>query len=195
MLNFHTMESININKKSIDIIKTLMRDTSQAALVAMSQKKQIAIEDVTDNKKILGHWMALISVSGVQLHLTFKVQFSIEMARSYASEVLKNDRLGISNSHSKDFIRELCNLVAGNLKTKLAENNVTVGISLPLLSRGFDDLFFANSESSVQSIDRWQLVFKETTIYCCSIIEAIEDLSLSDKLNDSVSTSGDVEFF
>ena len=71
--------------------------------------------------------------------MTFKIQFAIKDARNFAKSNLNTKE--ISNSHSKDFIRELCNVIAGYLKHTLSENNIQVGISLPLLARGFDDLF------------------------------------------------------
>ncbi len=182
-------------KKSTELIKNLIRNTSLRGLAAMSQKKDIEIAEVTSPQKIMGHWMALISVSGEQLHLTFKVQFSIAMARGFALQKGQTQSQSISNSHSKDFVREFCNLVAGNIKTQLADNKVNVGISLPILSRGFDDLFFDSGDKTLLSTDRWKLAEEGNIIYCASIVEIISEMNLSDKLNEAQSTSGDIEFF
>lgn len=187
--------SSSIENKTLDQIKLLIRTISASALEAMSQKSGVTVEDLSDDRKILGHWMSLISISGDQLHITFKVQFSISMARGYAEGVIKTDAGEISNSHSKDFIREFCNLLAGTIKNKLSENNINVGISLPLLSRGFDDLFFSEINSTSHGVDRWKLTHKNSEIFCISDTEIINQFKLEDNFNDSSSTSGDVEFF
>ena len=189
------MNSSKTENELLEKIKLLIRTTSGVALEAMAQKSGIAVQDVSDDRKILGHWMSLISISGDQLHITFKVQFSIAMARAFADSGVKNDSVEISNSHSKDFIREFCNLLAGNIKNKLAENNVAVGISLPLLSRGFDDLFFSGTETVGKSVDRWKLTNDKSEIFCISDTEIINQFTLDENFNDSSAASGDVEFF
>lgn len=189
------MNTRDLTQAALKNIKNLIRNTSAHALKAMSQKKEIQVEDVLIKNKILGHWMTLISVSGEQLHITFKVQFSIDMARNFATQVLGNHKNDISNSHSKDFIREFCNLVAGNIKNKLSENNIVVGISLPLLSRGFDDLFFAATERAEASHDRWALTHYDCSVFCSTDIQIAADLHLPENIDQITSSSGEVEFF
>lgn len=181
--------------KTLNQIKLLIRTTSANALEAMAQKSGVTIQEISDDRKILGHWMSLISISGDQLHITFKVQFSISMARAFAESELKNEAGEISNSHSKDFVREFCNLLAGTIKNKLSQNNINVGISLPLLSRGFDDLFFSEINSTSQGLDRWKLAHQNSEIFCISDTEIINQFDLDDNFNNSTSASGDVEFF
>lgn len=189
------MNSTQAAKSTLDKIKLLVRTTSCSALEAMSQKSGVTVQDVPADQKILGHWMSLISISGDQLHITFKVQFSIMMARAYAESVLKTDTQEISNSHSKDFIREFCNLLAGNIKNKLAENNIVVGISLPLLCRGFDDLFFSEIGATGQGLDRWKLRHQNSEIFCISDTEVISSFNLDENFNTASTASGEVEFF
>ena len=41
-----------------------------------------------------------------------------------------------------DYFLESCNLVAGRVKHGLTEGNSDIGISIPIKTKGFDDLFF-----------------------------------------------------
>lgn len=189
------MNTSHLEKTTLKKIKLLIRSTSAGALEAMAQKPGVSLQEISTAKKIFGHWMSLISISGDQLHITFKVQFSIAMARAYAGDGFEENSHEISNSHSKDFIREFCNLLAGIIKNKLAENNIVVGISLPLLSRGFDNLFFATTDPSGTSVDRWKLAYQSLEIFCISETDVVNQFTLDKNFNESMSVSGNVEFF
>ena len=173
-------------------IKKLFREKSATALTKMSQKNDILVKDTISDLKVMGHWMALISISADQFHITFKIQFSMDTARNL---VAKSNKSTISDSYSKDFIRELCNVIGGNIKFAFEQNDMNVGISLPLLCRGFDDLFFASSERKSSMSDRWSLVQKENIIYCSSVMNITGDLKLQEDFGESISAAGEVEFF
>ena len=181
------------NRTAVEQLKTLVRQKSALALSAMSQKSDLKIEELSKSEKVMGHWMSLISVSGDQIHLTFKIQFSVEMARIFAQQTFKHVSHGISNSHSKDFVRELCNMVAGYLKTTLIHNKINVGVSLPLLCRGFDNFFFDAPSQENSGMDAWKLVHNGTVMYCSTVIELMQDLKLED-LSETSEATGDVEF-
>ncbi len=189
------MNASQLEITTIEKIKLLIRSTSAGALEAMAQKPGVSLQEISADKKIFGHWMSLISISGDQLHITFKVQFSVAMARAYAGNGVQENSHEISNSHSKDFIREYCNLLAGIIKNKLAENDIIVGISLPLLSRGFDNLFFTTTDPSGSSVDRWKLAYKDLEIFCISDTDVVNQFTLDKNFNDNMSISGNVEFF
>ncbi len=192
MLVFRMMNS---NQQDLTLLKlkSLIRKKSVLALTAVAKKDELQVIEVPAEDKVMGHWMSVISVSGEQLHITFKVQFSIDMARTYAMQTFKNLTSEISNSHSKDFIREYCNMVAGYIKNALIHNSISVGVSLPLLCRGFDDLFFDLPARAFSGIDRWKLAHNGNIINCASVIEVIEDLDFKD-LDDETLLSGEVEF-
>lgn len=192
MVIFLLMES-NQHDVTLEQLKSLVRRKSVAALIAFAKKDDLQILEVPSDDKVMGHWMSIISVSGEQLHLTFKVQFSVNSARNYASQSFENPSDTISSSHSKDFIREYCNMVAGYIKNTLIHNSVSVGVSLPLLCRGFDDLFFDPPVRSRSGIDRWKLAHDGNAINCASVIEVAEHLSFTD-FDYEASPAGDVEF-
>ena len=183
----------NQHSKALQQINALVRSKSRLALTAMTRSNEVAIQEIISTEKVMGHWMALISVTGEQLHLTLNVQFSIAAARSLVNFSSQSGHQEISNSHSKDFIREFCNVTAGFIKSALGENKVVVGISLPLLCRGFDEFFFEQSAINSDALESWKLSLNDTVIYCSSVIEIISDLNFIN-LDIALPNSGEVEY-
>ena len=192
VLIFRIMEA-NHQVHTLMQLKSLIRKKSILAMTAATKKDELQVIEVPTDDKVMGHWMSVISVSGEQLHITFKVQFSIDMARMYAMQTFKNLTGEISDSHSKDFIREYCNMVAGYVKNTLIHNSISVGVSLPLLCRGFDDLFFDLPAREHSGIDHWKLAHGDNFICCASVIEVIGNLDLKN-INEEPLLTGDIEF-
>ena len=174
-----------------EIIKKLIRDKSLLALSDLSKKTDIRIEESMLLSPVLAHWMTLISIGGPQVHLTIKIQFSTAMARSF---VQNGQNQAVPDSLSKDLIRELCNVIAGYVKQALADNQVLVMISLPLLSRGFDNFFLQASSRKESLADQWSLVYNQSVLHCSSLVEVAEEIKLDD-FKEKESSSGEVEFF
>ena len=180
-------------QKSIDQLKILIRQKSILGLEAISKKQELQIDTLSIDDKVLGHWMSVITVSGDKIHITFKVQFSIKTANEFSKHTFKHVKEAISNSQNKDFMREFCNMTAGYIKNTLINNGLVVGVSLPLLCRGFDNFFFEPSIHSISGKDCWKLSELNNSIYCSSVIDLADNLILH-ALEDSEIQTGDVEF-
>lgn len=183
----------NQTQTSIEQIKKLIRQKSILGLEAMCKKQGLQIKDISSDDKVLGHWMSVITVSGYKIHITFKVQFSIKTANSFSKHTYKHVKETVSNSQNKDFMREFCNMVAGYIKNTLINNDLAVGVSLPLLCRGFDNFFFDPPVHVTSGKDCWKLFELDNNIYCSSVIDIADDLVI-DSLDDSEIQSGEVEF-
>ncbi len=178
---------------TINQLMTLIRQKSILGLEAMSKKEGLEVESISQDDKVLGHWLSAISVSGEQIHIIFKVQFAIKTVNSFSKYTFQHVKEGVSNSQNKDFMREFCNMVAGYIKNTLINNNLTVGVSLPLLCRGFDNFFFEPPTHSRSGKDCWKLFEKENNVYCSSVIELADDIKLNITDDFTVKT-GEVEF-
>lgn len=178
---------------TINQLKTLIRQKSVLGLEAMSKKQGLQVESISQDDKVLGHWLSAISVSGDKIHITFKVQFAIKTANTFSKHTFQHVKDGVSNSQNKDFMREFCNMVAGYVKNTLINNNLVVGVSLPLLCRGFDNFFFEPPSHSRSGKDCWKLFENENNVYCSSVIELADDIKLNID-NDSEVQTGEVEF-
>lgn len=91
--------------------------------------------------------MALILVANSDFRLLIKVHCNECDIKSLAKEALQFSDVDL-NTGLIDFIKELTNLLGGALKRSLESANLQIGLSLPLMIRGFDELF---SEASSQS--------------------------------------------
>src|SRR4051794_4093544 len=95
-------------------------------------------EDVANPRiPVFGKWMTLIILAGGPLRITLKIHYKTTDIKNLGSK----DGIDLS-IHSSSFMKELCNLIAGWMKRKLDQNGLTLGISLPVSSHGFDEVFF-----------------------------------------------------
>ena len=92
---------------------------------------------------IYGHWMSIILIAGHNLSLALKVHFdtgdALEMLEAIAG--ITKDKQDMQSAI--DGIKEYSNLSAGMLKECLGSYNELTGISIPLMTRGFDELLFS----------------------------------------------------
>jgi len=76
-----------------------------------------------------------------------------------------------------DFVKELCNLTAGYLVQIFEDNDLHIGISLPLCTRGFYEIFSDYQSSSYPIIkynDLWSLEYEDINIFGSVIIEILD---------------------
>lgn len=189
------MVSNNSVKNLQSALKDLVRKTSVSRMKALSKRPDVEIQEINEDRDILAHWMTLIFIAGPSLRITFKTQFSNVMAQCFAEGTydLKKDQ--IDDFKSQDFVREYCNMVGGYVKNSLVQQKLVLGISLPLNTRGYDNLFFSILSGFQVYHDRWKLVIGgDISIYCLVSIEITDDFELSDE-NLEFHDSGEINFF
>ncbi|MBC7456713.1 MAG: hypothetical protein H7235_00425 [Bdellovibrionaceae bacterium] len=177
---------------SRQILNSIIRKKSHTSLASVTRSNDIQIEDSDLNQAVCSHWMALITVIGNDIKITFKIQFTTETAKYFATIARENKEL--SNANSRDFIREYCNVVAGALKHTLTKNDYLTSISLPILCRGFDDLFFTASDRSGTPTDRWQLKNINYVLHLSSFVETSSQIKIISDDQEDTGQSGDIEF-
>lgn len=176
-------------------LRELVRKTSVSRMKALSKRADVEILEIAENRDILAHWMTLIFVAGPSLRITFKTQFSNIMAQCFAEGAFELKKEQIEEYKAQDFIREYCNLVGGYVKNSLIQQKLVLGISLPLVTRGYDNLFFGALSGFDVYNDRWKLVIGgDICIYCSVSIEIVDDFTLSNE-NLEFEDSGEVNFF
>ena len=76
-------------------------------------------------------------------------------------------------------MKELCNLSAGEIKSQLVSKGIIVGLSLPLVTNGFDEVILSDEIQQKKVIkDCWEIKWKEGFITFSSEVEILEDLIL-----------------
>ena len=133
--------------------------------------------------RILASHMVFILVSGDAVRLTFKVHFNTGTARNLAFRIFGGDSPDdIAEKQAIDYFKEYGNLVAGSVVTLLGENDVELGISLPLSTRGFYEVFSDYSEKQHPIItfsDFWELKANGNDIHCSALLEILNPKQLA----------------
>ncbi len=188
------MDSNESKALTKDDVLELVIAASISRLSMMAGGSTIEMKRIDPPKRVLAHWMTLILVAGESLRVTFKAHFSTTAAQQLAQKSLNTDADVISSAQVKDFMKEYCNMTAGNLKNAFLNSQIEVGISLPLLTRGFDKVFFTTSYKQATLEGQWELTDGKSTVYCSATVEMLKDVKIQGKLSTEDDSSGDIEF-
>jgi CheY-specific phosphatase CheX len=139
--------------------------------------------------------VANILICNQDIRIIFKIHYN----HNQANEILK-DHLDLNYTTSKidDYFLEVCNLIAGKIKINFKNQSLDVGISIPLKTAGFDELFFPvyNDEYRIEYC--WSLKTNKNPVVMSAFLEVM-DSKLQSKMtnisNDHINTDDDVEFF
>jgi CheY-specific phosphatase CheX len=175
------------------ILKKVVREISCSRLKSLSHLAEIDIQENEDVSPVWSHRMVVIMVSGRDVRLTFKAQFCTESARVFANKVYQSNLEEISVFQAEDFMREYANVVAGRIKTVLNRNSLDVGVSLPTVARGFDNIFFREPAKTRVSNDYWKLVHLNSVIFCSIFIEILKEFEFKAG-SQIVEDEGEVQF-
>ena len=152
--------------------------------------------------RILANHLAFILISGDLIRVTFKTHFSKDAAKRIAfrgngGTAARN----VSEREVFDFVKEYCNLVAGNVVSLLGGVNIDMGIGLPLCTRGFYEVFTdyeSMASSSIIHTDFWRMRVKGSEFVCSALFEIIDHGPLKclidHKIVDDANTEGAIEF-
>jgi len=169
-------------KQGTEAIKGLIRWSSLTELEHHSKAIDIALVEGTKGKSPMhASGMALILLASESFRITLKVFYTPGSCRGLMSNKGKFATGEVSEAWIADFMKELMNMTAGSVKRYLNAMNVRVGLSLPLVMLGFDDIYeteFMNSP--VCERDTWTLETRE----CDLIFKATLEIFNSDVISD-----------
>lgn len=143
---------------------------------------------------IFGQKIANILVAGADLRIIIRIHYTDAMGDEFLKKYSAAKE--ISSKKIDDYFLECCNLIAGRLKQSFADNDFNVGISIPVKTKGFDDLFFAvTSNDDVTFEWHWDLNSQTGTVIHFSLfIELLTDANVS-KMQFKEEVQDEVEFF
>jgi CheY-specific phosphatase CheX len=166
------MSDVDVDPECLEKMRDLVRNVSIDRFRRASQEESFKLLETTGGKKnIYDHWMALILVSGKALRITFKVHFNIKSTKKMASPIYGKSPEKIEIRQAKDFIKEFCNLAAGYIKKIFEDQSLDVGISLPLVIRGFDEVFFERQIKKTIIEDSFRIENSGIGVVCTNIVE------------------------
>ena len=147
----------------MDAFYDFVKSVSHKRLVDQGAPAEGLILEPTDKQLVYAHWMGLILVGRQGLKTIFKVHFSSNQITGLLGRKFKSKNLML------DFAKEYCNLVAGAIKAELGKAELDCGISLPLITRGFDETFFATIKQNNEKI--WKLRNGNDEIYAAVSVQ------------------------
>jgi hypothetical protein len=163
-----------------EFVKLRSRGDTASCLKTFARLKDVQITEDPGKELVAGHWLAVIVIQGEAVRIVLKVQSESQPVAELFAKTMRADPADVSNQQVKDFLREVCNLAAGVTKKGLAQCGIDTGISLPLATRGFDNLFFRSSAGPGTIEDRWKLTWEGGTLRCYSSVDILNEGQLKE---------------
>ena len=157
----------------------------------------VDIEELSNPDDFLyGQWMSVILLSGQALQCTLKMHYFNDTALALSSHSLGLARAKIKPGMLTDYMRELTNLFAGEIKAQLFANKILVGISLPLITRGFDEILFSDNLGKFIVRDYWKFLWSGNEIVLTAETEVFQpDIFNSVTIKEfNAEDEGDIDF-
>jgi len=181
------------SEETVDLIKekiiAIIRHSTEDRVRLHSHHMEFNLAEPDRNYKlgqVLGNRMSLILVSGETLRITFKLHYNLGEVKAIAHRAYGKDTPeALSDKQAMDFMKELCNLSAGQLVKIFEENHLPLGMSLPLCARGFYEIFSDYTPASqpfVKYGDLWSVKCAGCNIMMSSVIEILDADALSNIL-------------
>ncbi len=181
-----------------NVLIQIARDASVKRLESHSGIGDLESIDMESgyNRKVHANWMSIILVSGLDVRITFKLYFNCIDVKEVVQKSMGTAVDDVTNEFTMDFIKEFCNLTAGMIQKNLATQGFHVGISLLMVTRGFDDIFYEPSSSGEVS-DLWKIKIAGVSIICSATLNVInaknlELLTLNDVAEEE--DDGEIDF-
>ncbi len=139
-----------------DVNDPVWRSKIQAGLIEMMQyHSKLCLENhlgIKPHEKALpinhheipvyGFWLTLVLLSTENMHIILKTHFNFSTLRPILVKIFSNQEIDITMDMAESFMNEFSNLYGTKIRNELTSIGIPTGMSLPLLTRGFDNFFF-----------------------------------------------------
>lgn len=160
------------------------KEASIAILQTYLIQEKFEVHPLSPPPLLLGHWMSAIILTSPVMRVTFRTHFMTEDGKVLVATSFSKNPEEVLSMEVLDFFKEYCNMVAGKIKWLLEFNGTESGISLPVMLRGFDEVFFKKEDRKSLFSEKWKLQTASLAIACSIIVEFEEGKSWDDlKLN------------
>ncbi len=191
----------SVSQEAAHNLQRLVRFASLERMKTVAQREDIEDEDQTflpDRLQVYAHWMAFILLAGDGGKIMFKAHFTSTDIQSLVARALRKDIDRVNRQLISDFMREYCNLTAGVIKARLLDVGVHTGLSIPIVTRGFDEIWRVDRELSTElfSYASWKLKWPSGSVVCTmgTRADAWPSAAHIKDLNDHSGQESDLEF-
>ena len=180
-----TLDIAQIKQKAKDLVRhaALTRVADQSRLTGFELQE---ISQQHQPGQVLGNLMTIILVTGDSLRITLKLHFTMQDAKQLSYTAFGAESADdVDEGKAIDFVKELSNLTVGLLVKEFESMQIPMGISLPLCTRGFYEVFadYAPAESPlIRFSDLWRLelngcAINGTAMYEISNVDTLSPLA------------------
>lgn len=153
-------------------IQHIFRQKSLETLKLTLDRQDIEIQEIPNHDDFLyGQMMGYILIHNESMKASFKIHYSQSLARHITAQQLGLKLEDVDSESTNDFMREYCNLAAGYISDTFAHNNIISNISIPLITDGFDEVWFSDNTGPLDQKDYWQLNWENHSLVLTSVIE------------------------
>lgn len=212
-MGFKVSAAVKQQENETNSLSKLVRSQSISCFKRYGQFKDVTLH-TPDLKAIpiYAHWMSLILLATDQVQLVIKVHFNDSDIEKLLQMRYRSKRIEHEREVLDSFVNELLNLIGVNIKNTLNKVGIHVGMSLPIVTRGFDNYFFeanlldhelAGKSSVEQIIDIWKVSVRDDAaiffsfdadIISKNILQNIDQLGDDLLMQDDEDTENDLEF-
>ncbi len=165
--------------KIFENLRLMLKKHSREQFAGFFNVEGVTIQDIpSQGNKVLGHILSSILVQGMGFRITLKYHSDLA---PMVPLCVKNMQVNPNQVHERmirDFLREVANLVAGAMRADLGRNNVDAGISLPMSTRGFDEVFFRGTSQRISTTQTCEILWENTRVVVTQLVEISEENSL-----------------
>lgn len=172
----HSAVDENLRNNLIEIVRKKVFETFTRS-TRLNDIQMVELENKDDF--VYGHWLSFILISGSAIKIMLKMHFSTIATKKVLAKKMRKEVPAISDRVALDFLREQCNLTAGGIKATLNGQGVITGLSIPLVTRGFDEAIFSDSLDPSKIMDAWRLEWDDGSIVCSTVIEILKEQELA----------------
>ena len=159
-----------------------------------------------DDGTEISQWLSLIFIKSSGLKISFKSKYHVENIKHFAANALLDSVKNLTKTKIDDFTKEFCNLTAGGIKEHLEKIVGKSNISLPLLTRWDDNVFFLpnilDDRNSFSFHDSWEIYLdsnKNRFIQCYLSVEVSDEnevKALMEEMHytEEVAEDGEIDF-
>lgn len=161
-------------------LQGMIRAYSLTRFMAIARLRDFTLKehDAIDSY-VYGSHQAMLLVASKDLKVTFKAHFNVRdltipsLKAEAAGEAAKLMRL------TQDFFREYANLVAGGIKQQLQSCGIICGISLPIVTSGYDEMIFSDTLRKTRLYDFWKIRSATSEFTCTAHVDVFDSTRLA----------------
>ena len=169
---------LQIKDALLRMIRFHSKKCLEGYIFAEVEEEETAIREIP----IYGFWLSFVLLATDYMNIILKTHFDFSSILPILKKIFNTKDFEISQQMAESFMNEYSNLFGTKIKNSIYEIGIPAGMSLPVLTRGFDNYLFEEyfkssaNVSNVESVNKkrekyqysqvWKFTTDETTIFC-----------------------------